>query len=75
MANLLSVKEIYRVENENEAISFIEDEKAKAKEEGYILNGCSYTLKEKKKKGEVIDSGYQVEVKKTYDTFWLESYE
>ena len=41
-----------------------------AKAEGYILNAFSYTKKEKKSKGEVIDDGYLVKVAKVYGGFW-----
>lgn len=44
--------------------------KADAKKEGFILNAFSYTKKEKKSKGEVIDEGYLVKVAKVYGGFW-----
>lgn len=62
--------EIYRVDTEEEVQAFIEEAKADAIENGYVLKSCSYTLKEKKAKGEVIDSAYQVKVVKDYTGFW-----
>ena len=44
--------------------------KNEAKSKGYILNAFSYTKKEKKSKGEIIDDGYLVKVAKVYGGFW-----
>lgn len=62
--------EIYRVDTEEEVQAFIEEAKADAIANGYVLKSCSYTIKEKKAKGEVIDSAYQVKVVKDYSGFW-----
>lgn len=43
-------------------------EEAKAK--GYTINSISYTKKEKKAKGNVIDSCYQLKVVKTFGGLW-----
>lgn len=67
---LLKVTEEYRAESEAEVKEMNEQFKEKAKAEGYILNAFSYTKKEKKSKGEVIDDGYLVKVAKVYGGFW-----
>jgi hypothetical protein len=67
---LVSVVETYRVDTEDEVERFIEENKSKAKNEGYILKTCSYSLKEKKAKGEVIDSAFLVKITKDYNSFW-----
>lgn len=67
---LLKVIEEYRAESEHEVKEMNELFKERAKAEGYILNAFSYTKKEKKAKGEVIDDGYLVKVAKVYGGFW-----
>lgn len=67
---LLKVIEEYRAESEQEVKEMNEQFKEKAKTEGYILSAFSYTKKEKKSKGEVIDDGYLVKVAKVYGGFW-----
>ena len=67
---LLKVVEEYRAESEQEVKEMNEQFKADAKSEGYILNSFSYTKKEKKSKGEIIDEGYLVKVAKIYGGFW-----
>ena len=44
--------------------------KSEAKTEGYILNAFSYTAKDKKAKGEIIDSCYVVKATKVYGGVW-----
>lgn len=67
---LLKVTEEYRAESEQEVKEMNEQFKSEAKSKGYILNAFSYTKKEKKKSGEVIDDGYLVKVAKVYGGFW-----
>ena len=67
---LLKVKEEYRAESEQEVKEMNEQFKAEARTDGYILSEFSYTKKEKKKSGEIIDEGYLVKVTKTYGGFW-----
>ena len=64
------VTEVYRVDTEEEVKNFIEGVKADAMDEGYILKSCAYTLKEKKLKGEVVDSAWLLKIVKEYATFW-----
>ena len=67
---LLKVVEEYRAESEQEVKEMNEQFKTEAKSEGYILNAFSYTKKEKKKNGDIIDDGYLVKVAKVYGGFW-----
>ena len=67
---LLKVVEEYRAESEQEVKEMNEQFKTEAKSEGYILNAFSYTKKEKKKSGDIIDDGYLVKVAKVYGGFW-----
>ena len=64
------VTENYRIDTEEEVQAFNEQLKEESIEEGYILKSYSYTLKEKKAKGEVVDSAYAVKVVKEYSAFW-----
>lgn len=72
MRTLLSTTEIFRVDTENEAKELIEEAKNTAIQEGYRINNYASTLKEKKKKGEVIAEGYQVKIMKEYKPFWFD---
>ena len=67
---ILKITEEYRAESEQEVKEMNEQFKTEAKSEGYILNAFSYTKKEKKKSGDVIDDGYLVKVAKVYGDFW-----
>lgn len=67
---ILKITEEYRAESEQEVKEMNEQFKTEAKSEGYILNAFSYTKKEKKKSGDVIDDGYLVKVAKVYGGFW-----
>ena len=51
-----------RVDTEAEAKALIESFKEKAKEEAYEVVSYTSTLKEKKAKGEVIDSYYIIKI-------------
>lgn len=66
----LKVTEEYRVDTELEAKAAMEGFRNEATQEGYVLNSCGYTRKEKKAKGEIIDEGYLIKVVKTYGGFW-----
>lgn len=66
----LKVTEEYRVDTENEAKEAMENFRQRAAQEGYILNSCGYTHKEKKSKGEIVDEGYLLKVVKVYGGFW-----
>jgi hypothetical protein len=74
MAYLLEKTESYRCNSENEAKEFIEKVKEEASEGGYTVKSYSSTLKEKKAKKEIVDSGYLVKISKIYGDFWEEEY-
>ena len=64
MKYLCEVTEKYRIDSENEAKSFIEEQK---KENRYALKKYSSELKERKQKGEIVDSWYQVVLVKSFN--------
>ena len=70
MKILLSTTETYRVNTEDEVADLIEEMKANAV--NYSLVSHSSKYKEKKKKGIVVDSGYEVKIGKVYEQFWPE---
>lgn len=70
MKTLLNVTEIYRIDTEEGVQTAINQEKENALEQGYTLKSYSSKMKEKKSKGEIIDSGYEVIFKKEFNTFW-----
>ena len=70
MKTLLNVTETYRVDSEEEVKQAIEDAKNDAEENGYLIKGHSSKMKEKKSKGEVIDEGWEITIKKEYNLFW-----
>lgn len=70
MKYINQIAEVYRIDTEEEVKQFNEALKEEAVAEGYILKSFSYTLKEKKLKGETVDSGYQVKVVKEFASFW-----
>ncbi len=59
-----------RVSTEEEAKEAMENFRQKAAAEGYVLGSCGYTYKEKKKNGEVYDSGFLVKIVKIFGGFW-----
>lgn len=66
MGELLKQVDEIRVESETQAKNLIEEFKEKAREEGYEITSYTSTLKEKKSKGEVIDSFYIVKIVKRW---------
>lgn len=64
------ITEVYRIDTEEEVQAFNEQLKEESVQEGYVLKSYSYTLKEKKKSGEVLDAAYVVKVVKEYAQFW-----
>lgn len=59
MRNLIEVNETYRVDSEAEADQLVEEAKASG-----MLNKYSCTYRERKAKGEIIDSWYRVVLNK-----------
>lgn len=70
MAVLLSTIETYRVNTEDEVTALIEEMKTNAVNYNLVTHASKY--KEKKKKGIVIDAGYEVKIGKVYEKFWGE---
>lgn len=64
MKYLCEVTEKYRIDSENEAKAFIEEQK---KENRYALKKYSSELKERKSKGEIIDEYFQVTLVKSFN--------
>lgn len=69
MNRLLNVVETYRADSEEEAKSLIEEAKA---DSSFELAKYSSEYKEKKSKGDVVDSGYIIKLTKNYSTMWEE---
>ena len=67
MKMLMKTTDVYRVNNEEEAVDMINDYKDRQLTEGYILSKSGYVLKNKKSKGEIIDSWAIVTVEKTFN--------
>ena len=61
---LLEVTEKYRADTENEALQMIQDAKESSQ---YVLKKQSYTYKEAKQKGEVVDCWWNVSLTKVFD--------
>ena len=64
MKYLLNTTEVYRVDSEAEATQLIENAK---QESGYILGKYTSQYKERKQKGEVIDSYWKVTLTKDFN--------
>lgn len=60
----------YRVDTEDEAIAAIQLFRDKADQNGYVVSKSTYQKKEKKAKGEILDSGYLVSITIVYAHFW-----
>ena len=65
MKTLLKTTEVYRVDDESEAIAMIEDARDEQLMKGYTLSKSGYVLKNKKSKGEIVDSWALVTLEKT----------
>lgn len=70
MKRLLNVTESYRLDTQHEVDEFIEEAKRDSVDGGYILSKYSTALKEKKAKGEVVDTGFLVTIVKDYNPFF-----
>lgn len=64
---LISTVETYRIETEDEVNKFKQEQREEADRIGYIINNFNIALKEKKSKGEVIDTWYIVSIKKIFE--------
>lgn len=68
MKLLMKTTDVYRVNDEEEAVQMINEFKDNQLREGYTLTKSGYVLKTKKAKGEIIDSYALVTVEKTFET-------
>lgn len=59
--------EVYRVDNEEEAVQMINEYKDRQLTEAYTLTKSGYVLKTKKSKGEIIDTWAVVTIEKTFN--------
>lgn len=66
MEELMKQTDEIKVDTEEQAKALIEKFKQQSKEEGFEITSYTSTLKEKKSKGEVIDSYYIVKVVKRW---------
>lgn len=64
---LLKTTDIYRVDDETEAVEMIQNYKNNQATESYTLTKSGYVLKNKKAKGEIIDSWAIVTIEKTFN--------
>ena len=64
---LLKTTDVYRVDDETEAVEMIQAYKNNQTVEGYSLTKSGYVLKNKKSKGEIIDSWAVVTIEKTFN--------
>ena len=67
MKILLKTVDTFRVDNEEEAVRLIEEYKDKQVTEGYTLTKSGYALKNKKSKGEIIESWAIVSVERNFE--------
>lgn len=63
---LLKTTDVYRVEDETEAVEVIQRFKDNQNAEGYTLTKSGYVLKNKKQKGEIVDSWAIVTVERSF---------
>lgn len=67
MKELMKTTDVYRVDNEEEAVRLINEFKDAQGKEGYMLTKSGYVIKTKKQKGEIVDSWAVVTVEKSYE--------
>ena len=64
---LVSTVESYRLETEDEVNRFKQEQREEADRIGYVINTFNISLKEKKSKGEVVETWYIVSIKKIFE--------
>lgn len=67
MRTLLKTIDYFRVEDEEEAVRLIEEYKDNQLSDGYMLTKSGYVLKNKKSKGEIIDSWAVCTIERTFN--------
>ena len=66
MKILLKTTDVYRVNDEDEAVKMIEKAKTDALSEGCVLTKSGYVIKNKKHKGEIVESWAIVTLERTF---------
>ncbi len=69
MPELIKETKSFRVANEGEAVECINDWRARQNQEGFTVKNAKYVIKEKKAKGEVVESYVIVEITIVYGEF------
>ena len=67
MKILLKTTDVYRVNDEDEAVKMIEQVKTDSLSEGYMLTKSGYVIKNKKQKGEIVETWAIVTLEKTFN--------
>jgi len=67
MTMLLKTTDVYKVNDEEEAVQMINDFKDKQLDGGYTATKSGYVIKTKKAKGEIVDSWAIVTLEKTFE--------
>lgn len=62
----------FRTDTEADALKLIEEYRANANSKGYMVTKASYTRKDKKSKGEIIDTAYVITLTLTHGGTWDE---
>ena len=62
----------FRADTEADALKLIEEYRTNANSKGYTVTKASYTRKDKKSKGEIIDIAYVITLTLTYGGTWDE---
>lgn len=62
----------FRTNTEADALKLIEEYRTNANSKGYTVTKASYTRKDKKSKGEIIDTAYVITLTLTHGGAWDE---
>ena len=62
----------FHADTEADALKLIEECRTNANSKGYTVTKASYTRKDKKSKGEIIDTAYVITLTLTYGSTWDE---
>ena len=67
MKTLIKTTDVFRVDDEEEAVKLIEEYKSNQLADGYSLTKSGYVLKNKKSKGEIVDQWAIVNLERTFN--------
>ena len=67
MKMLMKTTDVFRVDDEEEAVKLIEEYKGNQLTEGYSLTKSGYVLKNKKSKGQIVDSWAICTLERTFN--------